>query len=387
MQPVSHIHCDWLNAPALQAFWAVVPDGRLVGGAVRAAVQGKPMPDDLDMATSMPAEDVIAQARKLGVSAHPTGIAHGTVTLVSGGQACQVTTLRKDVETDGRHAVIETTSDWLEDAKRRDFTFNTLLLGRKGDVYDPLGTGLHDLDNGRIVFVGNAAERLAEDYLRLLRFYRFWAQTGAEDFLPDAKTRAALQKAAPYLKDLSAERITAEFTRLLSLQRAVPVLQNMFNDNVLAQFPTTDDWPERLSRVGVLQAEFALEDIAPRLLALRPDIAVNRPDYLRLPTKTWRQIEAITDIGILETPRDVRESLYRFGAEPVLQTIILQGDNPHELLPIAQSWDILSCPVRARDIMALEGLSGPALGARLTQLEEAWIDSDFSLTKTELLAL
>ena len=202
---------DFLTEPALGRVWDALPDARVVGGAVRDALSGRPVAD-LDLAVPHRPEAVMQTLRQAGVKVVPTGLAHGTVTAVVDGRGFEVTTLRHDVETDGRHAVVAFTADWKEDAARRDFTINAMSMARDGTVFDYFG-GRADLTAGRVRFVGDPATRIAEDYLRILRFFRF--QAGFGRVPPDAATLDALKAGIPGLGQLSIERVWNELRRIL----------------------------------------------------------------------------------------------------------------------------------------------------------------------------
>ncbi|HEY0053089.1 MAG TPA: CCA tRNA nucleotidyltransferase, partial [Caulobacteraceae bacterium] len=209
----------WMTDPAaVTVFDALEAEGgegcaRYVGGCVRNAVMGLEA-HDADVATTLSPERVIAAAQKAGLKAVPTGVDHGTVTLISGRRPFEVTTLRRDVETDGRRAVVAFTDDWAEDAARRDFRLNALYADREGGLYDPTGGGLEDARAGRIAFVGEAQSRIREDYLRILRFFRFLAWYGRGK--PDAAGLAACAELVAGLDSLSAERVTGEMLKLLA---------------------------------------------------------------------------------------------------------------------------------------------------------------------------
>lgn len=205
---------------ALAALAAPGEETRLVGGCVRDALLGSPA-SDIDLATTLRPEGVIARAKRAGLKAVPTGIEHGTVTLVTDHEPVEVTTLREDVETDGRHAVVRFGGDFAEDAARRDFTINALSLGADGTLHDTVG-GLDDLRAGRVRFIGEAATRIREDALRILRFFRFHARFGGEE--PDAEALAACIAARAALDELSRERVRAEFLKLLLAPGCVPVV-------------------------------------------------------------------------------------------------------------------------------------------------------------------
>jgi poly(A) polymerase/tRNA nucleotidyltransferase (CCA-adding enzyme) len=198
---------------ALAAVWDALPSARIVGGAVRDTLAGRPVAD-IDLATPLPPNAVTAALVGAGLKAVPTGLSHGTVTAVADGRGFEVTTLRRDVATDGRHAVVAFTGDWREDAARRDFTFNAMSMARDGAVFDYFD-GRADLAAGRVRFVGPAAARIAEDYLRVLRFFRFYARYAAG--APDPVTEAALAAGVPGLARLSVERVWSELRLILSV--------------------------------------------------------------------------------------------------------------------------------------------------------------------------
>ncbi|WP_376095489.1 CCA tRNA nucleotidyltransferase [Roseomonas sp. CCTCC AB2023176] len=202
----------FLELPTVAAALDALPGSRAVGGAVRDALAGREVAD-VDVAAPLPPEHVIPRLRDAGLRVHETGLSHGTVTAVRDGVPVEVTSLRRDIATDGRHAVVEWTTDWREDASRRDFTINAMSLSAEGDLWDYFG-GRADLAAGRVRFVGDPATRLAEDYLRALRWFRFHARYGRGE--PDPAALAAIRDAAPHLPRLSAERIWGEMKRILA---------------------------------------------------------------------------------------------------------------------------------------------------------------------------
>ncbi|HJU14983.1 MAG TPA: CCA tRNA nucleotidyltransferase, partial [Stellaceae bacterium] len=255
----------WMTEPATRAVLDALAAGgveaRFVGGAVRDALLCHPIVD-IDLATPAAPEQVIALLRERGLKVVPTGLAHGTVTAVVPPRHFEITSLRRDVETDGRHARVAFGADWAADAARRDFTINAIFLARDGTLYDPVG-GLADLAAGRVRFVGDPAARIAEDVLRLLRYYRFEARFGKDG--GDAAARAACRAAAPLLPTLSAERIAQEVLRLLAAANPVPALRMMREDGVLvAVLPEA----RRLDRLEHLVALAPDGDALLRLAAL-----------------------------------------------------------------------------------------------------------------------
>ena len=251
----------FLADPALRAVLAALPEARLVGGAVRDTLAGLPVAD-VDLATPDPPGDVIRALSAAGLKHAPTGLQHGTVTAISGGRGFEVTTLRRDEQTDGRHAEVAWTADWAQDAARRDFTINAMSMRPDGTVFDYFD-GRADLAAGRVRFVGDAGLRIREDYLRVLRFFRFHARYAAD--APDAATLAALQAGAAGLGRLSVERVWSEIKRILAVPDPVAAVRLMATLGVLAATLGTDDLAafERLVRAG------APVDPLLRLAALR----------------------------------------------------------------------------------------------------------------------
>ena len=226
---------EWMRSEEARALWrALNDDGErqtlFVGGCVRNALLDAPV-YDLDLATLHTPDEVISRLEAAGIRAIPTGVDHGTITAVINKHAFEITTLRKDVETDGRHAVIAFSTDWNEDANRRDFTMNTLLCDVEGNVYDPTGQGIDDLNARRLRFVGEASARIAEDYLRILRYFRFHALYA--EGAPDAGILAACKQAAPHIEGLSRERITQEVFKILMVDKPADTLRIMRDNNIL----------------------------------------------------------------------------------------------------------------------------------------------------------
>ena len=219
----------FLADPALQRVLAALPSARLVGGAVRDTIAGLPVAD-IDLATPETPERVMEALERAGLKHAPTGLQHGTVTAISGGRGFEVTTLRTDERTDGRHAEVAWTTEWRADAARRDFTINAMSMRPDGAVFDYFG-GIEDLLDGRVRFVGDPARRMSEDYLRVLRFFRFAARYGRA--APDAGTEQALRDAVPALGRLSAERVWSELKRILAVPDALPAIETMARLGVL----------------------------------------------------------------------------------------------------------------------------------------------------------
>lgn len=376
----------WLRAPGPQAICAVLTgaghQALFVGGCVRNALLRRAVAD-IDIATDARPDRVIALAEAAGLRAAPTGIAHGTVTFARAGERFEVTTFRRDVTTDGRRAAVAFSDDLAEDAARRDFTMNALYARPDGTVLDPLG-GLADLRAGRVRFVGDPAARIAEDYLRVLRFFRFHAWYGDPAAGLDSAGLKACAAAGDGLESLSRERVGAEFARLLDAPDPAPAVAAMAAADLLARI-----LPEaeagglgplvRLERAGGHPPRWLR-----RLAALgwRP----SWPARLRLARAERRQVEAIAAALASEDPPAA--AAYRHGAETARDAALIRASRLGVLPPQALAAEIArgaaaAFPLRAADLPH----HGPALGAALGRLEAAWIGSDFTLEAPALLAL
>ena len=384
---------DWLRADATQAVLRCLTENgfgaRVVGGAVRNALMGRRV-SDIDIATTATPEQVITAAKARGLKTVATGLAHGTITVIAAGQPYEVTTLRHDVETDGRHATVAFTDDWAADAARRDLTLNALYCDADGSVFDPLG-GIADLRAGRVRFIGDAKLRIAEDYLRILRFFRFTAEY-AEGAPDPVGLDAAIEMRAG-LQRLSAERIRAEFLRLLAAPRAVPVIEAMAAHGLLtAILPVAP-------RLGCLAQLIEIEtvnglggDVILRLAALSIAVAEDATRiarHLRLSAYEREVLEVAAELpSVAPTGSRVQSQtlLYREGVETYRRAVLLRwaqsASGPHDqawraLLDLPLHWSPPELPVSGRDIMALGVAAGPRVGETLRDLETWWIANDF----------
>ena len=374
---------DWLENPATQSVMRMLEDAGhralFVGGCVRNALMGRAV-TDIDIATDAPPQSVMALANQAGLKAVPTGIDHGTVTVVADGIAHEVTTFRRDVETDGRHATVAFTRDITDDAARRDFTMNALYADRQGEVVDPLG-GLPDLLAGRVRFVGNPAARIAEDYLRILRFFRFTAQYGNPDNGMDAEGLAACAANNAGIETLSRERLGAEMVKLLSARDPAPAVAAMAAAGVLGAVLAGAD-ARALVPYLHFEAELQLPpDPIPRLAALGgQDVA----ESLRLSRQDGRRLESLGKAASFALPPHALG--YRLGADGGAALAIRHAGLGMPLPPDAATDLALGAnarfPVQAADLLPLEG---KALGDKLRDLEEAWVNSRFSASKSGLL--
>lgn len=384
----------WLTAgPLARLIAALDRDGeeaRPVGGAVRNALLGLPV-GEIDVATTAVPEEVVRRVEAAGFKAVPTGIEHGTVTVVIDKTPFEVTTLRKDVETYGRHAKVEFGRDWKADAERRDFTINALSAAPDGTVFDYVG-GLADLDARRVRFIGDAASRIAEDYLRILRFFRFHAAYGRGE--PDAAGLHACIAARAGLDQLSRERVRMEFLKLLVAQRAEPVLIVMADCGILTG--VLDGVPNTVhfARMAKIEAALSLPADAIRRLAalavLVPEDAERLWQNLRLANVEHERLAAMAEGWWRASPalgeRRARVLLYRLHAAHYADHIMLgwarsgaSADDPawRELTTLPARWKPPTFPLKAADFIKRGIEQGPALGAALRAAESAWVAADF----------
>ncbi len=374
----------WLNDKATQKVCSVLTDAGaealFVGGCVRNALLEAPV-SDMDIATNIEPRHVMDLAKAAGIKAIPTGIDHGTVTLVERGIPHEITTFRKDVATDGRRAVVVFSKDIAEDAKRRDFTMNALYARPDGTVVDPLG-GITDLRARRVRFIGTAEHRIREDYLRSLRFFRFHAWYGDHDEGFDANGLAAIAANLDGLEGLSRERVGAELLKLLAAADPAPAVAAMRHCGVLGVIlPGSDD--RALAPLVHLEGGMAPDGIR-RLAALGGEDVAER---LRL---SKAQAAALEDLRKEAAgTKGPRELGYHLGAARARDTLLLraalleQPPAPGSETEISKGAEA-SFPLKARDLMP--DLQGPDLGKAMKRLEGEWIASGFTLSRDELIA-
>ncbi len=379
----------WLTAPATRAVMAALEAAggpgcaRFVGGCVRNALIGQPVAA-VDIATTLTPEDTARAIRAAGLKSVPTGIAHGTVTAVAERRPFEITTLRRDVSTDGRNATVAFTDDWAEDAARRDFRLNALYADADGQVFDPTGEGVADAEAGRIIFVGDPQTRIREDFLRILRFFRFHAWYGRGE--PDAAALAACRALAEGMTRLSAERVSSELMKLLSAPDPRAALGAMAEAGVLAQIlPEASLTP--LFDAAVEQGA----DATARLMMLLPaDEAVVRTaaGRLRFPNAARDRLafaaQTFPAVSLSMSDREARAALYRHGAQAVSDAIRRrwaeapdQAGDARRLLALAADWTRPRLPVGGRDLARLGIEPGPETGRLLKAFEESWIAEDF----------
>ncbi len=414
MQPAERIEPKaWMRSPAVrrvvEALTANGPPARFVGGCVRDMLLDRDV-SDVDIATPLLPAEVMDRLKKAGVRTVPTGIEHGTVTAVvddpdSPFKHFEITTLRADVETDGRRATVAFIDDWAADAGRRDFTLNALYADGDGAIYDPVG-GLEDLRARRVRFVGDAQQRITEDVLRLLRFFRFQAVYGRAP--ADKAALAACTAMAPLLVSLPGERVAHELLRLLGAQDPAPVLSLMAGQGILKLVLPEALVIDRLAALVPIEDRTVGGDPLRRLAAmLATDEGGAGPaaERLRLSNAQKSRLAAMAkiplDLDKVVSPPAQRALLYRLGKADFVDSVLLawadqvakgvvqdQGRDEawQALLALAGQWPPPLLPVRGGDVRALGVARGPAIGRLLRELEEWWIAGDFSADREACLA-
>ena len=403
---------DWLAEPGLQKLLATLSqdgeEARVAGGAVRNALLGQPV-SDIDVATTTVPEETARRAEQCGFRVVPTGAEHGTMTVMVAGRPVEVTTLRADVETDGRHAVVRFGRDWRQDAERRDFTINGLYATADGRVIDLIG-GLSDLERKAIRFIGDPEQRIREDYLRILRFFRFFAQYGSGR--PDAEGLKACARLKEGIERLSAERVWAELKKLLGADDPSRALLWMRQAGVLTKvLPESEKWGIDAVH-GLVAAERDLGWEPDALLRLE---AIVPPDVARMAAMAERlklskaEAQRLADWAFAPTPQadagdgELARMLYRASGRGVEDRLALalaaaraKGASDDgalvaaagfdRQLAYARGWERPVMPVGGEDLKTLGLEPGPAMGKELKRLEEEWIASGFALDREALIA-
>lgn len=410
---------EWLKAPNLVQLMHVLGEGnaRLVGGCVRRAVLGETAFEadilagqgsrlDIDIASKLTPQEVLKRASKAGFKVVPTGIEYGTVTVVAeregkGGQeAFEVTTLRRDISTDGRRAKVMYSTSWMEDAMRRDFTMNTLLMDLEGNVYDPTGRGVADLRAGRVVFVGDADERIAEDYLRILRFFRFHARFGIG--APDPVGFEACLRSKFHITKLSRERITQEYEKLLPAKNAGAVLELIKTYDILPDVVSPDfnqNMYERVRGMALVRPDlFGIKLLfAYSVWRNKVEVSYSFLDKYFVFSKAYKRY--LTEFfKLMCNPYDSYiKNAYKGGKDIALAVELLLllnkglNGNGGQILDRVEALEALAIPefkVRGDDVARMTGLqSGLALGEVLRRLESIWFDGGMVLEKEDLLKM
>ena len=374
----------WLKDPAvvavMQALHAGLGVSRFVGGCVRDALAGR-LVRDVDIATDLRPESVIERLEAAGLKAIPTGLQHGTVTAVANHKPFEITTLRVDVETDGRRATVAFTDDWVADAQRRDFTMNALYCDADGQVYDPVD-GVKDLSAGRVRFIGVAEDRIIEDALRILRFFRFHAWFGRGDM--DADGLAACAARQNDIDGLSVERVQAELRRLLEATAPLPTLEIMVDIGVLGHVLPEADHLHRLTPLieqgiddPLLRLAIITDRKAETLTGLGGRLKLSNKEKARLRGMAAGQVDVPPDMDA----RALHAQAYWLGKERLCDLAVLEGacdgQGRSALIRALEGWTRPVFPLSGADLIRLNIPKGPQMGEMLRRLEAWWVDHDF----------
>lgn len=359
-------------------------DARFVGGCVRNALVNKPV-IDIDIATPLLPEEVIERLKNHKIAYAPVGLKHGTVTAIVDGHPFEITTLRLDVLTFGRHAEVKFTDDWKTDASRRDFTINAMYATVDGDIFDPFG-GIGDLRMGHVRFVGDPEKRIEEDVLRILRFFRFYAHFGRG--LPDEAALRACAAAAKEVTKLSAERIRIEVLKLLDSDHCPSVWQLMLSAGIVTHFLPEATNIAALENLVQLEARFESPAFPLRRLAALLEVTPAGLQHivkeLKLSNEQGAQLEEmISDVSLQMNEHDVRKLVYKSGNDAVRNQLLLTAARAGDKNSLKPLYDIAThftppaFPLRGEDVIKLGRKPGPDIGRILEQIEEWWISEDF----------
>jgi poly(A) polymerase len=382
--PMTRIDAPWVSAPASRAVMGALELGYFVGGCVRDALLGRPVAD-IDIATPLLPEAVIHRLEAAGLRAVPTGLSHGTVTAVACGTPIEVTTFRADVSTDGRRAEVAFTTDMATDAGRRDFTMNALYADAGGTVIDPLG-GLPDLQAGRVRFIGGPEDRIREDYLRILRFFRFHAWYGAPENGVDPDGLAACAALAEGVDRLARERVGAEFRKLLAAPDPAPATAAMASAGVLARCLPGADAGALPPLVHAEALAGARPDWHTRLAALGGEDAARRLRLSRAEEACQARIAAALAEGGPPAALAYSHGAEAARAATLIRAAVTGTAAPPDLEREIARGAAAALPLVAADLIAAGLRPGPAIGRALARAEAAWIASDFTLNKAAVLS-
>jgi len=372
---------EWRSRPGLHRIVAALgADGgavKIVGGAVRDTLLGLPV-TDVDLATPLLPQEVTRRLEAAEIKVIPTGIAHGTVTAVASGDHHEITTLRRDVETDGRRATVAFSDDWQGDAARRDFTINALYADPETGAVDDYFGGIDDLNDGCVRFIGDAATRIAEDHLRILRFYRFAARFGRGDL--DPASHAAVVTARQSLKSLSRERIADELTKILALPDPRAIVGQMVAEGIFAvMLPELDPgFAATLDRLIANEQTAGVPVAAHRrlaaLLPANPAAADQVASRLRLSTRQRKYLAAVAGHRG-DTARPVRQLAHGIGIDAARDVHLIAGQAA--AVGVLNGWQVPQLPVKGGDIVARGIAIGPEVAHILKAVEAAWVAEDF----------
>ena len=393
----------WMNkkstSKVIKALTHTGGEARFVGGCVRDTLVGKVEPGNIDIATPTKPQDVQRLLTDFGLTPIPTGIEHGTITTVVYGEVFEITTLRADLQTDGRHAVVKYTDNWELDARRRDFTINSIYCDPDGNLFDPMG-GIDDLKNNKIRFIGDPEKRISEDLLRILRYFRFKAVFN--NIETDSVALDACRKFAPDLKKLSGERIYSELLKLLASPHPIPSLTQCREckviDHLFGSAPS-DARLEALTNLIGYEDECGDHDPIRRLFMFcQGDIGLRKfARRLKLSKTVETRLKRINTTPnlfstTLEEP-DLYKILYKNGKQSFLDNLLITSANFPERMPsnwislvqMASAWVPPLCPISGADVLALGIPEGPLVGRMVIEAENWWIDSNFNASRRETL--
>lgn len=392
----------WMQTNDVQALFDAFPKDtlRFVGGCVRNALMGAKV-GDIDLATQLEPHDVESALKAARIKYVPTGIEHGTITAVLGGKPFEITSLRKDVETDGRRAVVAFTQDWAQDAQRRDLTMNALYADLEGKVFDPTGQGLDDLKAMKFRFVGEADMRIKEDYLRILRYFRFLAWYGGKAKV-DASALKACRENRSGLKKLSAERVWSEIKKILSAPDPSRAVGIMLTNEILETILREASNAEGLTRLVKLEAR---DNITPDPLLRLMAMGAREPlqmallcKRLKMSGKETLRLRAWADSSVALDPhadnKEQLRSIYLAGKQVVMDRCHIRAAGEDDaiissrwmsLSALANSWTPPEFPVSGKDMKAAGVKQGPQMGKMLEALKALWIRSGFTADREKLL--
>lgn len=381
---------DWLNNDALVKVMSVLNEGdgiaRIVGGTVRDALlniywnRSKKI-GDLDIASTLSPDENMTRLEKEGIKVIPTGLKHGTITAVVGKKHFEITTLRRDIETDGRHAVVEYTDDWVEDANRRDFTINALYLDLDGTVHDPLG-GFDDLKAAKVRFIGDARERIKEDALRILRFFRF--SSDIEVGGVDESGMLACVELKEMIGGLSGERIWQELKRILKSKRVMQVIPVLASIGILREILPNYEGYDLLLKFVKLEKKLNRKDPVSRLSCLLPEDENKIHETARALKLSNKERDKLLAFAVPYhkhnlTAKSLRKVLYKFGKDVVIFNLIASGEMDQKTISFIENYEIPEMPIKGADLIAEGWNAGPEMGAELKRREEQWIENDFEI--------
>lgn len=379
------------DKPALKIL-ELLSDARFVGGAVRDGLLGIHT-SDIDIATSHKPDEVIKILKNNNIKTIPTGIKHGTVTAIINDRSFEITTLRRDIDCDGRHAEVEFTDDWKEDAARRDFTINAISIDKSGKIYDYF-SGKKDLEEGVVRFIGNPEERILEDHLRILRFFRFYSYYGKDEIEP--RGFASCKQLAHKLQNISGERIKQEILKLLSSLNPNNALNKMQEAGILDVI--FDNKKIRLPITPILNSERELKTNPDPIVRLSYLLHGNDVEQIierfKFSNKQSWLLETLVQNKILPTSDELSQKklIKKFGNEVFIKLILLsnalnKNATYKNMMVLSQKWTVPEMPLKGEDLISIGISPGKKLGELLKLAEECWENSDFSLKRSDLLKL